>query len=315
MSSRELGREGCLYFELRGAALFPESLANALDMRIEPTAMDVLLGRFFSSTSGFYTLPADYIDRMTYVIERLAERSEVFKDKMKRSPCLFIDGVDLLPKHGHEAAFVKLVDIAKQCAEEGNLRIVFGCSEGHIIPLVNANPTSSKSQGEILEILDLPYDVGMSYLRKRGLPDELSKQVIDFAGSRMIFLSRAGNTYKKCKNKDMGHVFAEIIGDLRQTFLQQAVDAVIDERPISVDILKQLQEFDDGIGFEVYEYSQNHEKDWKTKRKAVLHELVNGNALRYTFTSDSKSPLGKTLHVTWHNQLVKKELIKLFKPN
>ena len=46
-----------LYYELRGAALFPESLANALDMRIDPTAIDVLLGKYFSGKSGLYTFP------------------------------------------------------------------------------------------------------------------------------------------------------------------------------------------------------------------------------------------------------------------
>ena len=136
-------------------------------------------------------LPTTSIKFCIYVIIKLAERSKVFKDKTGRPPSLFIDGVDLLPKEGHEAAFHKLVNIAKQCAEEGNLRIVFGCSEGHIIPLIDADVTSSDSRGRILEILDLPYDMGMSYLCKRGLPDELSKRVIDFAGSRMIIISIA----------------------------------------------------------------------------------------------------------------------------
>ena len=45
----------CLYYELSGAALFPESLANTLDMRIDPTAIDVILGKYFSSKSGLYT--------------------------------------------------------------------------------------------------------------------------------------------------------------------------------------------------------------------------------------------------------------------
>ena len=88
---------------------------------------------------------------------------------MGRPPCVFIDGVDPLARQGHEVSFFKLVDMAKQCAEEGNLRIVFGYSEEHIIPFIDA--TSSDSQRTILEILDLPYDVGMSYLQKCGLPD------------------------------------------------------------------------------------------------------------------------------------------------
>ena len=247
------------------------------------------------------------------MINKLAQRSKVFKNKTGRPPCLFIDGVDLLPKEGHEATFLKLVDMAKQYAEEGNLCIVFGCSEGHIIHLINADVTSSDSRGRILEILDLPYDMGMSYLCKRGLPDELSKRVIDFAGSRMLFLTRAALTYKLCKNKDMDHVFAKIIGDLRQTFLRQAIDAVIDENPLFVDILEHLQKFDDG--FDVHDYLMSHEKDLRKKCKEVIDGLVNGNALRYTFASDSKSPLGEMLHVTWHSQLFKKELIRLFKHN
>ena len=309
-------REGCLYFELKGAALFPERLANALNMRMEPTMVDVLLGRFFPpSISGFFTLPANYLDKLMYVIDMLAERSEVFENKTGRPPCLFIDSIDLLPKHGHKDEFVKLVDIAKHCAEEGNLRIVFGCSEGHIIPLIDSDGTSSKSRVEILEILDLPYDVGMSYLHKRGLPDELSKRVIDFAGSRMLFLTRAGNTYELCESKDMDHVFAEIIGDLHQTFVRKGIKAVIKGRPLSLDILKDLQEFDDEIGFDFSKYSKSCE-DWDMKREKVFDGLVNGNVLRYTVTSDSKSLSGKKrLHVTWHNQLIKNELIELFELN
>ena len=166
-----------------------------------------------------------------------------------------------------------------------------------------------------MELLDLPYDVGMSYLHKHGLPDELSKRVISFAGSWMLFLSHAALTYKLCKNKDMDHVFDEIIGDLHQTFVWKGIKAVIKERPLSLDILKDLQEFDDEIGFELSKYSKSCE-DWDMKHEKVVDGLMNGNVLRYMVTSDSKSSSGKKrLHVTWHNQLIKKELIELFEIN
>ena len=165
--------------------MFPEELAESLDMRINPTFTSVLLGKLFPSYCGYFKLPADYIDKVSFVIRKLAERGEVFKRKTGRPPCLFIDAVDLLAKDHHDS-FIKLVNLAKSHAEAGDLRIVFGCSEGHIVPLINS--TSSKSRGEVLKILDLPHDVGISYLHKRGLPDELAKQVIDLAGSRMIFL-------------------------------------------------------------------------------------------------------------------------------
>ena len=65
-----------------------------------------------------------------------------FKEKHRRYPCLFIDGVDLLAMHNREA-FIKLVELAKLLANDGNLHIVFGCSEGRFMPLVHS--TSSKT--------------------------------------------------------------------------------------------------------------------------------------------------------------------------
>ena len=53
---------------------------------------------------GYYPLPSDNIKSLGAVIEN-----------HERSPCLFIDGVDLLAKHNHEA-FIKLVQIAKSLA-------------------------------------------------------------------------------------------------------------------------------------------------------------------------------------------------------
>ena len=57
--------------------------------------------------------------------------------------------MDLLAKHNREA-FIKLVELAKLLANDGNLRIVFGCSEGHVMPLVHS--TSSKTRVKVMEV-------------------------------------------------------------------------------------------------------------------------------------------------------------------
>lgn len=49
------------------------------------------------------------------MIDVLAERAAVFKEKEGQSPCLFIDGVALLAKDNREA-FIKSIEIVKKHA-------------------------------------------------------------------------------------------------------------------------------------------------------------------------------------------------------
>lgn len=117
-------------------------------MITEPSILGSTIGWFFpSSIHGYYKLPSECLD---FVIRKIGSRAREFAKKEGYAPCLFIDGADLLNKR----LFIKLVDVAKGYANEGGLRIIFGCSEGHIIPIIHA-ATSSNSRCQILEVLDL----------------------------------------------------------------------------------------------------------------------------------------------------------------
>lgn len=160
--------------------------------------MSSLLGKYFPSFSGYFHLPHDYVECMEYVIGLLGERAKIFIKKNGRRPSLFIDGADLLAKHDGKA-FIKLLDLAKGFANEGSLRIIFGCSEGNVIPLINN--TSSSSRCEVMEILDVAESQAVRYLMESGLSSELACGVVKAVGTRVIFLVRAVRLCNKYKSK------------------------------------------------------------------------------------------------------------------
>jgi hypothetical protein len=129
---------GVIYHEIVDPSTLPTYLAKAIGMRLREDAniVDVLLEKLsVSSYVHFYTLPQDLSSALSYVLETLAERAVLHKEKHGRNVCLFIDGVDLLAKE-YPLVFLDLVDRAKYYANEGTLRIVLVSSEGHVMPLL-----------------------------------------------------------------------------------------------------------------------------------------------------------------------------------
>ena len=294
--------KGSLYFEIGGVRMFPWELAEATGVRIEPTFWSLVLGRIFPSSLGYYPLPSDYIKSLEVVIKSLAKRAAVFKEKHGRSPCLFIDGVDLLAKHNHEA-FIELVEIAKSHANDGNLRIVFGCSEGHVMPLIRS--TSSKTRVKVMEVLDLPEDKAVGYLTDKGLPKDFADRVKTEIGCRMIFLVRVVEFYHEYKSQFStdDDLLKKIKDRCRFLFIDLGYYEIVMRSPRSTVIIKHLLKFDSATGFdpEVFLYGFSEEAERRSMEEA-LHLLVSSNALRYTEEGQ----------VTWHSKMmeekVKKEL-------
>ncbi|XP_019852082.1 PREDICTED: uncharacterized protein LOC109581991 [Amphimedon queenslandica] len=295
--------KGSLYFETDGVPLFAKELAEATGIRIEPTLLSVVLSKFFPSSPGYYPLPSDFIDSMVSVIRILAQRAAVFKEKHGRSPCLFIDAVDLLAKDNH-AAFVKLVEIAKKLANDGNLRIIFGCSEGHVMPLVHG--TSSKTRVHVMEVLDIPEEKAVDYLMDKGLPKDFADRVTKEVGCRMIFLDHVVSFYHFYKSQYSADddLLKKIKDKCHFLFTKQGYSEIVRQKPRSAIIIKHLVKFDRATGFdpEVFldEYS---DEAVRGSMEDSLQLLVSSNALRYTEEGQ----------VTWHSKMMEEKVKKEFK--
>ena len=292
--------KGSLYLEISGEEMLPELLAETAGVRIKPTFWSIVLGRIFSSSLGYYPLPSDFIQSMVVVIHILAERAAVFKEKHGRSPCLFIDGVDVLARHNREA-FMKLVDIAKLHANIGNLRIVFGCSEGHVMPLVRS--TSCKTRVKVMEVLDLPEDKAVGYLREKGLPKDFAYRVTKEIGCRMIFLVNVVSFYHEYKPQFStdDDLLKEIKDQCRFLFIDQGYLEIIRQKPRSIDIIKHLLKFDSATGFDPGEFLKRFDDAaCRKSMEEALELLVSSNALRYT----------EKRQVTWHSKMMEEKVKK-----
>lgn len=196
---------GVLYYEIVLPSYLPEGLAKTVGMRLRDDAnlLDVLFEKLGISTFvNFYSLPEDISKALTYVIETVAERAAIYKQRHGRVACIFIDGVDLLAKE-YPKVFIQLVYHAKYFANKGTLLLVLVSSEGHIVPLMDTTSSITR-KAPVVEILDMDYNSSKDYLIQRDIPDSLAKRIFNLTGGRFVYLIKAIEEYKR--GKDVFHL-------------------------------------------------------------------------------------------------------------
>ncbi len=146
---------GVVYHEIFHAAKVAQELGQTFGMKVEPSGLiDFVLGGISETYCQYHKIPKDSRDSLAYVLIKIARQAEVFKEKYGCSPCLALDGVDLIAKEDPRL-FVNLINHAKYLANLKILRIVLVGSEGNVMPLIDT--TSSKTRiTSIHEILDIP---------------------------------------------------------------------------------------------------------------------------------------------------------------
>ena len=122
-------------------------------------------------------------------MQPLVDAAAKFKAKHERPMVLIIDSADRLAKD-FPVFLGKLQDFAKDCADDGNLRIVFISSDGSALPLMMARSSWSRAEKPPFEIGEIPDDQAVEYLTKKGIrEDEAKLAVANLTGGLFVSLN------------------------------------------------------------------------------------------------------------------------------
>ena len=174
----------------------PTELATACGLILGPQGVFDLLMSFIPGGRyvHYHQLPRELPVAVSYVLDVVAEQAQRFKAKHGFTPCLFIDGVDLLAKKDAQA-FIDLVDRAKYLANNDTLKIILVSSEGSILQPLQKTSSTSRKRG-IVEVVDIPDETAESYLSKY-MPEDVAKAVVKETGGRFVHLLQALDCYQQ----------------------------------------------------------------------------------------------------------------------
>ena len=136
------------------------------------------------------------------LLQPLIDAAATFKAKNGRPMVLVIDSTDLLAKQC--PAFLGILqDFAKNCADDGHLRIVFISSDGSALPLMMARSSWSRAD-DPYEIGEISDDLAVEYLTSNGVrEDEAKLAVANLTGglfgalNKFVTSSLKGKTYEQ----------------------------------------------------------------------------------------------------------------------
>ena len=116
---------------------------------------------------------------------------------------LVIDSADRIAKD--DPVFLgKLQDVAKDCADDGNLSIVIILNDSSALPVMMARSSWSRAKKPHFEIGEIPDDQAVEYLTKKGIPEDIAKRAVtNLTGGLLISLNDfvtaclEGSTYEQ----------------------------------------------------------------------------------------------------------------------
>jgi hypothetical protein len=130
----------------------------------------------------------------------LKKTARAYKKKHKRPLVLVIDAADRVAKKDPDFFFT-LQDFAKDCADEGILRVVFVSSEGVALPMLQSSSAWSRALRPV-EIGEISDEDAVKYLESRGVRrDEALDAVKTITGGRFSLLTDKA-TYNGKSNEE-----------------------------------------------------------------------------------------------------------------
>ena len=130
------------------------------------------------------------LETLTTLIRPLTDAAAKFKAKYGRPMVLVIDSVDRIAETNPDF-LGDLQDFAKDCADNGNLRIVFISSDGSTLPLMMANRSSWSRADDPYEIGEIPDDQAVEYLTKNGISEDMAKRAVaNLTGGLFVSLNK-----------------------------------------------------------------------------------------------------------------------------
>ena len=181
---KEPGGAGVVYLLIDAYMhAFVRDLAAAT--RFEPpVAWGDYFSRTWASKPSSSAEPAATWSAMT---PWLLKAAKAYKTKHGRPAVLVLDAADFIAKED-PPLFMKLLEFAKAASDAGTLRVVFGSSEGHVLPLLEKVSARSRAL-EPYEIGDLSDADAVEFVVKRGVPPDQARELVStVAGGRFSTL-------------------------------------------------------------------------------------------------------------------------------
>ena len=171
---------------------------------------------------------------------------------------------------------------------------MFVSSEGSILPIARKSLTFTRCL-TVVEVGDISDDEAICYLSNAGLPKELSKELVSYAGGRFVHLVRFIRLYRAyqrinppMKDDQMSKLLKE---ELFSRMLNSQKFTIRKWQPTSRLILQAVSKRNE---IEVFEIGPKGDEE---KLEKVTKELVSENVLRYTVNG----------LITWHGRPQKQE--------
>ena len=184
--------KGAVYFNCpESVELFSVNLAGLIGFRDQ---LDISGGaqRRIESTTKEEKVPVpsdEPLATFNRLRQSLIDAAAKFKAKNGRPMVLVIDSADRLAKD-NPAFLGKLQGFAKDCADGGNLRIVFISSDGSALPQLMTRSSWSRAKKPPFEIGEIPDDQAVEYLTKKGVRENEAKlAVANLTGGLFVSLN------------------------------------------------------------------------------------------------------------------------------
>ena len=135
------------------------------------------------------------------VQQALLNTATAYKKKHNRPIVLVIDAADRIAKDNRKF-FGILQDFAKDCADQGLLRVVFVSSEGVALPLLQSSSAWSRSLRPI-EVGEITDDQAVAYLVKRGVDEGNAQAAVkNITGGRFSMLVEHAGEFQARSNAE-----------------------------------------------------------------------------------------------------------------
>ena len=142
------------------------------------------------------------------VRQALLNTATAYKKKHNRPIVLVIDAADRIAKDNPKF-FGILQDFAKDCADQGLLRVVFVSSEGVALPLLQSSSAWSRSLPPI-EVGEITDDQAVAYLVKRGVEEENAQDAVkNITGGRFSMLVEHAGEFQSRSNAEWAEELSE----------------------------------------------------------------------------------------------------------
>lgn len=225
---------GVVYHEVFDPTSVAKGLAESFGMITKPNSIvDLALSSISDTYHHYHTIPTNPYTAIAYVMDKIAAQAIIFKKKYGYSPCLVIDGVDMIAKEDTKA-FVFLIDRAKYLANDKVLHIVLVSSESNVVPLIDS--TSSKTRITCVEeVMDISEKNAKAFLMAK-MTEDIAQEVVNITGGRIVHLIQAVTIYMQEKDRIDRHCLPDVIEKGLMSRCTQSLKAIMKQETCDTEL-------------------------------------------------------------------------------